>query len=89
MKQKVSEVSEVSVTVDEEMFRKFKGKAEFWFGERFRPGVTVSLGDPGWRHSSSGLCLFKDAVGGGSSSESQYDEEFTEWLKEHRPEVFL
>ncbi len=58
----------ISVTLDKEMVKRFKGRC--LFPDDFVTGNSFFLDeDKEWLDS--------------------YDDEFTEWLKVHRPELFL
>lgn len=76
----------ISVVLDKEILTQFKGK----IGE----GIDVVLGDRLLLRETDGRPFWVDRYGLavfdlGPKGLFQYDDEFTEWLKEHRPEVFL
>ncbi len=76
----------ITVTLDEEIVEEFKDKV---FADPYHPKFLAGTGiflDFGicWKYAETELAVF-DAKG----SLFENDEEFTEWLKENRPELFL
>lgn len=81
----------IEVVIDSEMRDAFREKAclvRFREGGRIRPVESIQYTGRvvwHWEEVFSWGTVFKS----GDTDIYQYDEEFTEWLKEHRPEVFL
>lgn len=76
----------ISVTLDKEMVKRFKAKVFRDDITKFVPGTSIyftgtSIYFIGYWY----VCRSRNPT----FSKAAYDKEFSEWLKIHRPEVFL
>ncbi len=77
----------ISVTLDEEMVEEFRIKVFALEDDEFATGVTIFSIEENWTYNEDDDR--DDVFLRGPKGTYQYDEEFTEWLEIHRPEVFL
>lgn len=80
--------AKITVTIDEEIIELFSSLLGEFKG-RIDPGIEAFKFANRrmwyWVYGSSGHAVFRP----GPKGSLQYDDKFTEWLKENRPEVFL
>lgn len=76
----------ICVSLDKEMVEEFSGKFTRHVSEDLHPGTTVLLyGEWFFEKDGQVFAVFRR----GPVDTFRYDREFTEWLKVHRPELFL